>query len=47
MKYEVLNRIVDKKEEQNGLATDEKGNKKKPTSDKKLTDVEIEKDARE
>jgi carboxyl-terminal processing protease len=47
MKYEVLNRIVDKKEEQNGVATDEKGNKKKPTSDKKLSDVEIEKDARE
>lgn len=47
MKYEVLNRIVDKKEEQNGLATDEKGNKKKPTTDKKLTDVEIEKDSRE
>jgi carboxyl-terminal processing protease len=47
MKFEVLNRIVDKKEEQNGLMTDEKGNKKKPLSDKKLTDVEIEKDARE
>lgn len=47
MKYEVLNRIVDKKEEQNGLATDDKGNKKKPTSDKKLSDVEIEKDSRE
>lgn len=47
MKYEVLNRIVDKKEEQNGLATDEKGNKKKPTSDKKLSEVEIEKDSRE
>ncbi len=47
MKYEVLSRIVDKKEEQSGLATDEKGNKKKPVSEKKLTDVEIEKDARE
>jgi carboxyl-terminal processing protease len=47
MKYEVLSRIVDKKEEQNGLALDEKGNKKKPTSDKKLTDAEIEKDSRE
>lgn len=47
MKYETLSRIVDKKEEQNGLATDDKGNKKKPTSDKKLTDVEIEKEARE
>ena len=46
MKYEVMSRIVDTKEEQNGLATDEKGNKKKPTSDKKLSDVEIEKDAR-
>jgi carboxyl-terminal processing protease len=46
MKYEVMSRIVDLKEEQNGLATDEKGNKKKPTTDKKLTDVEIEKDAR-
>jgi len=47
MKFEVLSRIVDKKEEQSGLITDDKGNKKKPTSDKKLTDVEIEKDARE
>lgn len=47
MKYEVLNRIVDKKEEQNGLATDEKGNKKKPTTDKKLSETEIEKDSRE
>ena len=47
MKYEVLSRIVDKKEEQNGLATDDKGNKKKPVSDKKLTEVEIEKDSRE
>ena len=47
MKYEVLNRIVDKREEQNGLATDDKGNKKKPTTEKKLTEVEIEKDSRE
>lgn len=46
MKYEVLSRIVDQKEEQSGLATDEKGNKKKPTTDKKLTDAEIEKEAR-
>ena len=46
MKYEVLGRIIDQKEEQNGLATDEKGNKKKPVSDKKLSDVEIEKEAR-
>lgn len=47
IKYEVLSRIVDKKDEQNGLALDEKGNKKKQTSDKKLTDAEIEKDSRE
>jgi carboxyl-terminal processing protease len=46
MKYEVLSRIVDLQEEQNGLATDEKGNKKKPTTEKKLSDVEIEKEAR-
>ena len=46
MKYEVLSRIVDMQEEQNGLATDEKGNKKKPTTDKKLSEVEIEKEAR-
>jgi carboxyl-terminal processing protease len=46
MKYEVLSRIVDLKEEQSGVATDEKGKKKKPTSDKKLTDVEIEKESR-
>lgn len=46
MKYEVLGRMIDQKEEQNGLATDDKGNKKKPVSDKKLTDVEIEKEAR-
>lgn len=47
MKYEVLSRIVDKKDEQNGFALDDKGNKKKPTSDKKLTDAEIEKESRE
>jgi carboxyl-terminal processing protease len=47
MKYEVLSRIVEKKEEQNGLATDEKGNKKKPVSDKKLSEAEIEKESRE
>jgi carboxyl-terminal processing protease len=47
LKFEILNRIVDKKEEQSGLATDDKGNKKKPISDKKLTDVEIEKDSRD
>ncbi len=46
MKYEVEGRIVDQREEQNGLATDEKGNKKKPVSDKKLTEAEIEKEAR-
>ncbi len=46
MKYEVLGRIIDQKEEQNGLATDDKGNKKKPVSDKKLSDTEIEKEAR-
>ena len=47
MKYEVLNRIVDKREEQNGLATDENGKKKKPKSEKKLSEKEIEKDSRE
>lgn len=46
MKYEVLSRIVDQREEQNGLATDEKGNKKKPVSDKKLSEADIEKEAR-
>src|SRR5690606_3298324 len=40
-------RSVDKKEEQNGLALDNKGKKKKPKSDKKLTDTEVEKDSRE
>lgn len=47
MKYEVLNRIVDKREEQNGLVTDDNGKKKKPVSEKKMTETEIEKDARE
>ncbi len=47
MKFEVLSRMVDKKEEQEGLITDEKGNKKKPTSDKKLSQTEIEKDSRD
>ena len=47
MKYEVLSRMVDTRDEQNGLVTDEKGNKKKPVSEKKLTEAEIEKDARE
>ncbi|MGE3610035.1 MAG: carboxy terminal-processing peptidase [Bacteriovoracaceae bacterium] len=46
MKFEVLNRIVDTKEDQNGLSTDEKGNKKKPTNTKKLSEAEIEQDAR-
>lgn len=46
MKYEVLSRSVDKREEQNGLALDDKGNKKKPTSEKKMSDIEIEKDSR-
>ncbi|HXH76556.1 MAG TPA: carboxy terminal-processing peptidase [Bacteriovoracaceae bacterium] len=46
MKFEVLSRIVDQREEQNGLALDEKGNKKKPKSDKKLSEAEIEADAR-
>ncbi|HXH32101.1 MAG TPA: carboxy terminal-processing peptidase [Bacteriovoracaceae bacterium] len=46
IKFEVLSRMVDMKEEQNGLATDEKGNKKKPTTDKKLSDLDIEKESR-
>ena len=46
MKLEVLSRIVDMREEQNGLATDEKGNKKKPVSDKKMSEDELEKEAR-
>ncbi len=47
MRFEVMGRIVDQREEQSGLALDEKGNKKKPTTDKKLTEVEIEKESRE
>lgn len=47
MRYEVLSRIVDKKEEQDGLLIDDKGKKKKNKTDKKLTDAEIEKEARE
>lgn len=47
MKYEVLSRIIDQREEQNGLVLDDKGQKKKPKSEKKMTEVEIEKDARE
>ncbi len=46
MKFEVESRIIDQREEQSGLATDEKGNKKKPVSDKKLSEAEIEKEAR-
>jgi carboxyl-terminal processing protease len=46
MKYEVLSRIVDMKEEQGGLVTDSNGKKKKNLSDKKLTDSEIEIEAR-
>lgn len=47
MKYEVLSRISDTREEQDGLATDSKGKKKKPKATKKLTEVEIENDARD
>lgn len=47
MKYEVLSRIIDQREEQNGLVLDDKGQKKKPKTEKKLTEVEIEKDSRE
>jgi len=47
MKYEVLGRIVDLREEQNGLATDDKGKKKKPKTEKKLSEKEIEKEARD
>lgn len=47
MKFEVLSRMVDKKEEQEGLVTDEKGNKKKNLTDKKLSNTEIEKDSRD
>ncbi len=46
MKFEVLSRIIDQRDEQNGLVTDEKGNKKKPVSDKKLSEAEIDKEAR-
>jgi carboxyl-terminal processing protease len=46
MKYEVLSRMIDLQDEQNGVATDEKGKKKKPTTDKKLSESEIEKEAR-
>jgi carboxyl-terminal processing protease len=46
MKYEILGRIVDLREEQNGLATDEKGNKKKPKTDKKLSETELEVESR-
>jgi carboxyl-terminal processing protease len=46
MKFEVMGRMVDMREEQNGLATDEKGNKKKPKSEKKLSESEIEAEAR-
>lgn len=42
MKYEILNRIVDMEEEQNGLALDAKGKKKKPKTEKKLSGTEIE-----
>lgn len=47
MKYEVMSRMIDTREEQNGLALDNKGKKKKPVSEKKLSEKEIEKDARE
>ena len=45
MKFEVMNRIIDQREEQSGLSTDEKG-KKKAAPAKKLTEVEIEAEAR-
>lgn len=47
MKYEILSRSVDKREEQDGLVLDDKGKKKKPKDEKKLSEVEIEKDSRE
>lgn len=47
MKYEVLSRMVDTREEQAGLATDNKGKVKKPKNEKKLSEVEIEKESRE
>jgi carboxyl-terminal processing protease len=46
IKLEVLGRMVDLREEQDGLATDQKGNKKKPKTDKKLSEVELEIEAR-
>jgi carboxyl-terminal processing protease len=46
MKFEVLSRMMDMREEQNGQATDHKGNKKKPKSEKKLSETEIEAEAR-
>jgi carboxyl-terminal processing protease len=46
IKFEVLGRMVDLKEEQDGLVTDDKGKKKKPKSDKKLSEAEIESEAR-
>lgn len=46
MKFEILGRMIDLREEQSGVATDEKGNKKKPTSDKKMTEAEMEVEAR-
>jgi carboxyl-terminal processing protease len=47
MKYEILSRSVDKREEQDGLLLDNKGKKKKPKDEKKLSETEIEKDSRE
>jgi len=47
MRYEVMSRMVDAKEERDGLVLDEKGEKKKSKTDKKLTDKEIEKESRE
>lgn len=46
MKFEVMGRIADLKDEQNGVAEDSKG-KKKAKPEKKLSEVEIEKEARE
>ncbi|MFY7992203.1 MAG: carboxy terminal-processing peptidase [Bacteriovoracaceae bacterium] len=46
MKFEVMGRIADLKDEQNGVAEDDKG-KKKAKPEKKLNNVEIEKEARE
>ena len=47
MKYEILSRSVDKREEQDGLLLDNKGKKKQPNDEKKLSETEIEKDSRE